>query len=100
MVGGIAGIGRQAGSTSSIALAAPLGIWPTLMSASGAPVTIFNKRFSRQRTDSARQLPPGQALTADLSVPQARRTARIDLDDWRFTNRHEVGAQHGRRWAP
>ena len=63
-------------------------------------MTISNKRFSRRRTESARRLPPGQLLTADFSVPQARRTARIDLDDWRFTNRHEVGAQHGRMWAP
>lgn len=62
-------------------------------------MTIFNKRFSRRRTESARQFPPGQALTADLSVPQARRTARIDLDDWRFANRHEVGAQHRRMRA-
>jgi hypothetical protein len=72
VVGGSAGIGRQAGST-------------------------YRLRWQRE---SARQLPAGQALTADLSVPQARRTARIDLDDWRFTNRHEVGAQHRRMWAP
>jgi hypothetical protein len=57
-------------------------------------MTIFNKRISR-RTESARQLPPGQHLTADFPVPQARPTPRIDLDDWRFTIRNEVDAQHG-----
>lgn len=63
-------------------------------------MTIFNKRFSRRRTESARRLPPGQLLTADFSIPQARRTPRIDLDDRRFTIQNEVGPQHGRTWAP
>ena len=72
VVGGSAGIGRQAGS----------------------------RYRSRWQQESARHLPPRQALTADFSVPHLRRTARIDLDDWRFTNRHDVGAQHGRMWAP
>jgi hypothetical protein len=61
-------------------------------------MTIFNKRFSRRRTESARQLPPSQHLTADFPVPQAGPTPRIDLDDWRFTIRNEVGAQHGWTW--
>jgi hypothetical protein len=71
VVGGSAGIGRQAGSTYR----------------------------SRWQQESPRQLPPGQALTADFSVPQAKRTARIDLYEWRFTNRHEVSAQQGRMWG-
>ena len=60
---------------------------------------IFTKRFSRGCTESARQLPPRQHLTADVSVPQARRTPRIDLDDSRFAIRNEGGAQHGWTWA-
>ena len=67
VVGGSAGIGRQAGSTYR----------------------------SRWQQESPLQLPPGQALTADFSVPQAKRTARIDLDDRRFTIQNEVDAQHG-----
>ena len=62
-------------------------------------MNIVNKRFSGRRTESARQLPPGQHLTADFPVLQAGPTPRIDLDDWRFTIRNEVGTQHGWTWA-
>ena len=62
-------------------------------------MTIFNKRFSRRRTESPLRSRPGQHLTADFLVPQARPTPRIDLDDWRFTSRNQAGAQHGRAWA-
>ncbi len=48
-------------------------------------MTIVNNRFSGSRTEPARQLPPGQHLTADFPVLQAGPTPRIDLDDWRFT---------------
>jgi hypothetical protein len=58
-------------------------------------MTIFNKRFGRRRTESARQLPRGQHLTADFSVPPAGPTPRIDLDHSRFTIRNQVGAQLG-----
>jgi hypothetical protein len=61
-------------------------------------MTIFTKRFSR-RTAPARQLPPGQHVTADFPVPQGKPTPCIDLADWRFTLRNEVGAQHGWTWA-
>ena len=62
-------------------------------------MNIVNKRFSGRRTESARQLPPGQHLTADFPVLQAGPTPRIDLDDWRFAIRDEHGAQHGWTWA-
>jgi DMSO/TMAO reductase YedYZ molybdopterin-dependent catalytic subunit len=62
-------------------------------------MTIVNKGFRGRRTESARELPPGQHLTADFPVLQAGPTPRIDLDDWRFTIRNELGAQHGWTWA-
>ena len=55
-------------------------------------MTIANKRFGGSRTESARQLPPGQHLTTDFPVLQAGPTPPIDLDDWRFTIRSDVGA--------
>ena len=62
-------------------------------------MTIVNKGFRGRRTESARELPPGQHLTADFPVLQAGPTPRIDLDNWRFTIRDERGAQHGWTWA-
>lgn len=62
-------------------------------------MTITNKGFRGRRTESARQLPPGQHLTADFPVLQAGPTPHIDLDNWRFTIRDEHGAQHGWTWA-
>jgi hypothetical protein len=62
-------------------------------------MTIVNKGFRGRRAESARQLPPGQHLTADFPVLQAGPTPRIDLDDWRFTIRDERGAEHGWTWA-
>jgi DMSO/TMAO reductase YedYZ molybdopterin-dependent catalytic subunit len=62
-------------------------------------MTIVNKGFRPRSTESARQLPPGQHLTADFPVLQAGPTPRIDLDDWRFTIRNELGAQHSWTWA-
>lgn len=62
-------------------------------------MTIVNKRFSGHHAESARQLPPGQRLTADFPVLQAGPTPGIDLHGWRFTIGNEVGAQHGWTWA-
>jgi DMSO/TMAO reductase YedYZ molybdopterin-dependent catalytic subunit len=62
-------------------------------------MTIVNKGFRGRRNESARQLPPGQYLTADFPVLQAGPTPRIDLDDWRLTIRDEHGAQHKWTWA-
>lgn len=62
-------------------------------------MTIVNKGFRRQSNESPRELPPGQHLTADFPVLQAGPTPSIDLDDWRFTIRNELGAQHGWTWA-
>ena len=62
-------------------------------------MTIVNKGFRGRRAESARQLPPGQHLTADFPVLQAGPTPRIDLDDWRLTIRDERGAQHKWTWA-
>lgn len=58
-------------------------------------MVIFNKRFSRRGTGSARQLPAGRHLTADVSVPPAGPTPRIDLDHSRFTVRNRVGTEYG-----
>ena len=58
-------------------------------------MTIANKRFGGSRTESARQLPPGQHLTADFPDLQAGPTPGIDLDGCRFAIRNEVGAQQG-----
>ncbi len=52
-------------------------------------MSIVNKGFRGRRAESARELPPGQHLTADFPVLQAGPTPRIDLDDWRFTIRDE-----------
>lgn len=60
-------------------------------------MAILNKRVSR-RTESARQLPPGQHRTADFSIPQAGPTPRTDLGRWRCTIRNRVGGQHGWAW--
>ena len=62
-------------------------------------MTIVNKGFRGRRNESARQLPPGQYPTGDFPVLQAGPTPRIDLDDWRFTIRNELGAQHRWTWA-
>ena len=62
-------------------------------------MSIVNKGFRGRRTESARELPPGQHLTADFPVLQAGPTPRIELDNWRFTIRDEHGAQHGWTWA-
>ena len=62
-------------------------------------MSIVNKGFRGRRAESARQLPPGQHLTADFPVLQAGPTPRIDLDDWRFTIRDERGAEHVWTWA-
>ena len=62
-------------------------------------MTIANKGFRGRRTESARQLPPGQHLTADFPVLQAGSTPQIDLDNWRFTIRDERGAEHVWTWA-
>jgi len=61
----------------------------------GAPTILVNRGFRGHRTESGRQLAPSQHLTADLPVLQAGPTPRINLDDWRFTIRNELGAQHG-----
>jgi DMSO/TMAO reductase YedYZ molybdopterin-dependent catalytic subunit len=61
-------------------------------------MSIVNKGFSGRRAESARQLPPGQHLTADFPVLQAGPTPRIDLDDWLFTIRDERGGQHVWTW--
>jgi DMSO/TMAO reductase YedYZ molybdopterin-dependent catalytic subunit len=50
-------------------------------------MAVVNKGFRGRHTESARQLPPGQHLTADFPVLQAGPTPRIDIDDWRFTIR-------------
>ena len=62
-------------------------------------MSIVNKGFRRRRGESARELPPGQHLTADFPVLQAGPTPRIDLDDWRLTIRDELGAEHSWTWA-
>jgi DMSO/TMAO reductase YedYZ molybdopterin-dependent catalytic subunit len=62
-------------------------------------VTTVNKGFRGRRTESARQLPPGQHLTADFPVLQAGPTPNIDLDEWKLTIRNELGEQHGWTWA-
>src|SRR5436190_22572984 len=65
----------------------------------GARMSIVNKGFRGRRADPARQLPPGQHLTADFPVLQAGPTPRIDLDDWRFTIRGQRGDEHCWTWA-
>ena len=62
-------------------------------------MSIVNKGFGGRRAESGRQLPPGQRLTADFPVLQAGPTPRIDLDDWRFTIRDELGAEHVWTWG-
>jgi DMSO/TMAO reductase YedYZ molybdopterin-dependent catalytic subunit len=62
-------------------------------------MTIVNKGFHGRRVESAVELPPGQHLTADFPVLQAGPTPRIDLDDWRFTIRTELGAEQSWTWA-
>ncbi|MGB9306061.1 MAG: molybdopterin-dependent oxidoreductase, partial [Mycobacterium sp.] len=62
-------------------------------------MSIVNKGFRGRRGESAPELPPGQHLTADFPVLQAGPTPRIDLDDWRFTIRDELGAEHSWTWA-
>lgn len=62
-------------------------------------MTIVNKGFRGRRTESARQLPPGQHLTTDFPVLQAGPTPRIDLDDWQLTIRNEIGTQREWTWA-
>lgn len=62
-------------------------------------MTIVNKGFRRRSDESPRELPPGQHLTADFPVLQAGPTPSIELDDWRFTIRNEIGTQHGWTWS-
>jgi DMSO/TMAO reductase YedYZ molybdopterin-dependent catalytic subunit len=62
-------------------------------------MAVVNKGFRGRHAESVRQLPPGQHLSADFPVLQAGPTPRIDLDDWRFTIRDELGAQHRWTWA-
>ncbi|PJK20571.1 sulfite oxidase-like oxidoreductase [Mycolicibacterium goodii] len=62
-------------------------------------MTIVNKGFHGRRNESARDLPPGQHLTADFPVLQAGPTPRIDLDGWRLTVQNERGAQRVWTWA-
>ncbi|WP_101952235.1 sulfite oxidase-like oxidoreductase [Mycobacterium sp. 3519A] len=62
-------------------------------------MTVVNKGFGGRRTQSARQLPPGQHLTTDFPVLQAGPTPRIDLDQWQFTIRDERGGEHVWDWA-
>lgn len=62
-------------------------------------MTLVNKGFRRRSNEAPRELPPGQHLTADFPVLQAGPTPSIDLEDWRFTVRNELGAQHGWTWA-
>jgi DMSO/TMAO reductase YedYZ molybdopterin-dependent catalytic subunit len=62
-------------------------------------MAVVNKGFRGRRTETARQLPPGQHLTADFPVLQAGPTPRIDLDGWRFTIRDERGAEHVWTWS-
>ncbi|OCB30422.1 molybdopterin-binding protein [Mycobacterium malmoense] len=62
-------------------------------------MTIVNKGFRGRRAEAAPGLPPGQHLTEDFPVLQAGPTPRIDLDDWRFTIRDELGAEHSWTWT-
>ena len=62
-------------------------------------MSIVNKGFRGRRVESAPALPPGQHLTADFPVLQAGPTPRINLDDWRFTIRDELGGEHSWTWA-
>ena len=62
-------------------------------------MSIVNKGFHGRRVESSAELPPGQHLTADFPVLQAGPTPRIDLDDWRFTIRDELGAERSWTWA-
>ncbi|OBG74130.1 sulfite oxidase-like oxidoreductase [Mycobacterium sp. E3305] len=62
-------------------------------------MTFVNKGFRGRRAESGPELPPGQHLTGDFPVLQAGPTPRIDLDDWRFTIRNELGAEHSWTWA-
>jgi DMSO/TMAO reductase YedYZ molybdopterin-dependent catalytic subunit len=62
-------------------------------------MTIVNRGFRGRRAESARQLPPGQHLTADFPVLQAGPTPRIGLDNWRFTIRDGRGAEQVWTWA-
>ena len=62
-------------------------------------MSIVNKGFHGRRVESSAELPPGQHLTADFPVLQAGPTPRIDLDDWRFTIRDELGAEQSWTWA-
>src|SRR4051812_41432189 len=62
-------------------------------------MSVVNRGFGGRRAEPARQLPPGQHLTADFPVLQAGPTPRIDLDDWRFTIREQRGAEHCWTWA-
>ncbi|OBG33117.1 molybdopterin-binding protein [Mycobacterium alsense] len=62
-------------------------------------MSIVQKGFHGRRTESTRELPPGQHLTADFPVLQAGPTPRIELDDWRFTIRDARGAEHRWTWA-
>ena len=61
-------------------------------------MSVVNKGFRRRHGESAREVPPGQHLTTDFPVLQAGPTPRIDLDDWRFTIRDELGTEHSWSW--
>jgi DMSO/TMAO reductase YedYZ molybdopterin-dependent catalytic subunit len=62
-------------------------------------MSVVNKGFRGRRAESAPELPPGQHLTADFPVLQAGPTPRIDLNDWRFTIRNELGVEQSWTWA-
>ncbi|MGV9803561.1 sulfite oxidase-like oxidoreductase [Mycobacterium sp. NPDC003449] len=62
-------------------------------------MTVVNKGFRGRRNESARQLPPGQHLTTDFPVLQTGPTPHIDLDNWRFTIRNEIGTEHAWTWG-
>lgn len=60
---------------------------------------VVNKGFRGNRTETDRPLPPGQHETADFPVLQAGPTPHIDLDEWTFTIRNEVGEQYSWTWT-
>ena len=59
---------------------------------------IVSRGFHGRREPAAADLPPGQHLTRDFPVLQAGPTPRVNLDDWRFTIRNEVGEKYTWTW--
>ncbi|OPX06832.1 sulfite oxidase-like oxidoreductase [Mycobacterium sp. AT1] len=62
-------------------------------------MSLVNKGFHGRRGPSTVPLPPGQHLTTDFPVLQAGPTPHVDLDDWRFTIRNEVGTEYVWTWS-